>query len=121
MAAAALLLTVLSAVALGAKAEHHSVLPFDGATATTVEGVVSRVLWQNPHTLIAIELTGGEAWTVESEGSTILSRLGWSKDSIKSGDRVTVIGARAKDGRRLMRCKSITIGERTLPCFGSPS
>jgi hypothetical protein len=120
MAAAALLLAALSAIALSAKAEHHSVLPFDGTTPVMLEGTVVSVLWQNPHTMIAVDADNGR-WTIESEGSTALQRLGWSRDALKAGDTVRVIGARAKDGRRLMRCTTITTGGRELRCFGSPS
>jgi hypothetical protein len=117
MATAALVLTLL----------HHSVLPFDAVTATTIEGTVARVLWQNPHTLIAVDV-GRNRWTIESEGALVLQRLGWTSDSLKAGDTVIITGARAKDGRRLMRCKTVTLrlgsgpalGDRQLPCF-SPS
>jgi hypothetical protein len=110
MAAAALLLMLA----------HHSVLPFDGATATTVQGTVVRVLWQNPHTRIAID-AGEHRWTIEAEGSSILTRLGWTPASLTTGLAITATGARAKDGRRLMRCTTIRIGDRQLPCFPSPS
>jgi hypothetical protein len=96
---------------------HHSVLPFDGTTATTIEGTVARVLWQNPHTLIAMDVDSAR-WTIESEGPIVLQRLGWTEGLIKVGDRIVVIGARAKDGRRLMRCKAITVADgREVPCF----
>jgi len=119
-ALAGAILTLAGAIALtDARAieAHHSVLPFDGVTKTTIEGTVARVLWQNPHTLIAVDV-GEHRWTIESEGSTILQRLGWTAESITVGDAVTATGARAKDGRRLMRCTTITIGNRQLPCFG---
>src|SRR5688572_21370207 len=106
--------------AMGAIGAHHSVLPFDGVTRTTIEGTVARVLWQNPHTLIAVEV-GQHRWTIESEGASILQRLGWTAESLKIGDAVTVTGARARDGRRLMRCQTIKTRDRELPCFGSPS
>jgi hypothetical protein len=102
---------------VGAMAGHHSVLPFDGATPTTVEGTVVSLLWQNPHTMIAVDVDSVR-WTIESEGATQLRRLGWTEHVIKAGDRITVLGARAKDGRRLMRCKAITLTDgRELPCF----
>ncbi len=102
----------------GALQAHHSVLPFDGATPTTLEGTVVRVLWQNPHTLMAIDV-GRERWTIEVDGGAILERIGWTRDVVKAGDKVRVIGARARDGRRLVRCQSVTTQDRrTLTCFG---
>jgi hypothetical protein len=111
VAAVATLLIALAAA-------HHSVLPFDGATPTTVDGTVTGVLWQNPHTLIALDVEG-ERWTIESDGAGILERLGWTKSMLTVGDRLVVVGARAKDGRRLLRCQSVTTQDRKkLTCFG---
>ena len=111
MAAVAALLIALAAA-------HHSVLPFDGSTPTTVEGTVTAVLWQNPHTLIALDVER-ERWTIESDGAGVLERLGWTRSTIRMGDRIVVVGARAKDGRRLLRCQSVmTQDRRKLTCFG---
>ncbi len=111
MAAAAALLIALAAA-------HHSVLPFDGATATTLDGTVVGVLWQNPHTLIALDVDG-QRWTIESDAVRTLERHGWARSMITVGDRVVVIGAPAKDGRRRLRCQSVTTQDRRkLTCFG---
>lgn len=115
----AIVLPLAGAVgATSAVSAHHSVLPFDGSTPTTLDGTVVTVLWQNPHTMMAVAV-GGARWTIESDGSAILERLGWSRAAIKTGDKVRVVGARAKDGRRLLRCQSVTTADgRTLTCFG---
>jgi hypothetical protein len=39
-----------------------------------------------------------EHWTIELESPGHLRRLGWTKDTVKPGDRITVTGGRAKDG-----------------------
>jgi hypothetical protein len=101
---------------------HHSVLPYDGGTPTSVEGTVTAVLWQNPHALIRLEVRAAsgelERWTVESEGSTELTRLGWTRDAVTVGSRVLVIGARARDGRHMLRCRTMTLpDDRVLACF----
>jgi hypothetical protein len=102
---------------VGAIGAHHSVLPFDGATPTIVEGTVVSLLWQNPHTMITVAVDSAR-WTIESEGATVLQRLGWTDRLIRAGDRITVTGARAKDGRRLMRCRTVTLADgRECPCF----
>jgi hypothetical protein len=110
-------MAVLVVGAMGAMGAHHSVLPFDGANATTIQGTVVRVLWQNPHTLITVDVESMR-WTIESEASVVLQRLGWTEKLITTGDRITITGARAKDGRRSMRCKTITLPDgREVPCF----
>jgi hypothetical protein len=114
--------TVAALVSAAPLSAHHSVLPFDNARGTTIAGVVTRVLWQNPHALlvVAVEAAGGAVtqWLVESESPHALAPLGWTADSIAAGDRVTVLGAAAKDGSPALRCKQVTLADgQVLPCF----
>ena len=118
--AAALALAGL--VVAAAAHAHHSVLPFDNERGTTLGGVVARVLWQNPHVLLSLDVVAPNgapsAWTVESESPGVLETLGWARDSVAAGTRVTVLGAAAKDGSRTLRCKEIALADgRTLQCF----
>jgi hypothetical protein len=100
---------------------HHSVLAYDGTTATTITGTVVKVLWQNPHAYIDLDVTADGTrvrWIVENEGPVALERLGWTKQTLRAGDSVTVTGARARDGAARMRCASVTLADaRRLPCF----
>jgi hypothetical protein len=101
---------------------HHSVLPYDGTTPTTLDGTITAVLWQNPHALIRLDVRTEsgvmERWTIESEGSSELTRLGWTIEALKVGTRVRTIGARARDGRQMLRCRTVTLPDgRTLACF----
>jgi hypothetical protein len=112
------LATVPVAAALG----HHSVLPFDGTRGTTIAGTVTHFLWQNPHTLIALDVArpdgAVERWMIEGESPRILERLGWTDRSLEVGAHVSVEGAAAKDGSLIMRCRTIELGDgRRLPCF----
>jgi hypothetical protein len=98
------------------------VLPFDGRHGTVITGTVTRFFWQNPHTLIALEVARPnnaiEHWTIESESPRILERLGWNDGSLEVGAQVTVEGAAAKDGSLIMRCRAIELTNGTrLPCF----
>jgi hypothetical protein len=61
---------------------------------------VTRFDWKNPHTQLSLNVAAEsetEHWSIEMESPVILARLGWTKDSLKPGDRVTVVGSRAKD------------------------
>ncbi|HET7130847.1 MAG TPA: DUF6152 family protein [Gammaproteobacteria bacterium] len=101
---------------------HHSVLPFDNAHGTTLRGVVARVVWQNPHVLLVLDVAAADGtltrWTVESESPNVLARLGWSQNAVDAGSRVAVLGAAAKDGSRALRCREVALDDgRLLPCF----
>ena len=115
-----LLLILLASVTLRA---HHSVLAYDGSSATTLAGTVVKVLWQNPHAYIDLDVmvSGSRTrWIVESEGPVALERLGWTASTLKPGDVITVVGARARDGSARIRCATVvTLAVQQLPCFGS--
>jgi uncharacterized protein DUF6152 len=102
---------------------HHSVLAYDGSAPATITGTVVKVLWQNPHSYINLDVaTSGTRtrWIVENEGPVALERLGWTRSTVKPGDVVTVIGAPARDGSARMRCATVTVASaRRLPCFPS--
>lgn len=101
---------------------HHSVLPFDGARGTEIGGVVTRIRWRNPHVMIELDVPGGAGaavhWLIESESPIVLTRLDWTPESIAVGDRLTIVGAPAKDGSPSMRCRHVTLADgRKLDCF----
>ena len=101
---------------------HHSTLAFDGSQPTVISGVVATFNWRYPHTSIVLDVSdsGGTVtrWTVESESLQMLTRLGWTKSSIKPGERIRVIGARARNGAPAMRCRTIDLSDgRSLSCF----
>jgi hypothetical protein len=86
-----------------------------------VTGVVTRVLWQNPHAYVSLDARGDrgtEHWTIESEAPVVLERLGWKKDLLAVGDVIRTTGARARDRRPLLRCAFVELADgRRLPCF----
>ena len=107
---------------------HHSTLAFDGTQPTVISGIVATFNWSYPHTSIVLDVSdsGGPGgpreiitrWTIESESLQLLSRLGWTKSSIRPGDRIRVTGARARDGAPAMRCRTIDLPDgKSLSCF----
>ncbi len=88
-------------LAAGPASAHHSIATYDLVHGTILGGVVTRFAWENPHVHISLDVTGEDAiehWTVELESPAILRRLGWDKDTLKPGDRISVTGGRAKNG-----------------------
>lgn len=113
---------IVLAASAGTLLAHHSVLPYDGSTATTLTGTVVKVLWQNPHAYIDLDVVASgmhARWIVESEGPVALERLGWTKSTLTPGDAITVVGARARDGSARLRCATVALANsRQLSCFG---
>jgi len=75
---------------------HHSTAEFDLTRSVTITGVVTKFTWANPHSYIELDVDG-EHWRLEVEALNLLRRYGWTKDSLKSGDKISCIGAPAKD------------------------
>lgn len=113
--------TSLAGMAIASSA-HHSVVGFDNENGTLLSGTVVAIHFANPHTYVSLEVvsdSGGlESWSIESEGKVVLKRLGWHEDTIGVGDRLSVVGGRAKDGSTSMRCTFVfSEAEKPLPCF----
>ena len=93
---------------------HHSFqAQYDSKQQTTVTGTVTKVLWQNPHVRVNLEVkndTGGAAtWELELDSPNMLLSQGWKLDSIKTGNQITANGARARNGSNALRAKTITL------------
>lgn len=93
-----------SAAALGATPAlaHHSFSMFDNNKDMTLEGTVKEYQWTNPHVWIQLVVKDADnkdaEWPIEGGSAAILQRQGWSRNSLKPGDRVVVVVHPRKDG-----------------------
>ena len=80
---------------------HHSRSNFDLETVIEIEGVVTEYSWKNPHSYTRMDVVNenGETvnWLVELQSTPMLTRLGWSEDSLQVGDRITAVGNPDRD------------------------
>jgi hypothetical protein len=87
---------LLLASASIAGAHHSFSAVYDDKRTIAVTGVVTEFRFVNPHALMAMEVTDDAGkvvkWTVEFAGRLNLSEVGWTADSIKRGERITVTG-----------------------------
>jgi hypothetical protein len=94
---------------------HHSFAMFDPSKPMTFEGTVRTLQWTAPHAILWIQAgqVGKYApglWSLEfptSPGN--LSKMGWSRTSLKPGDKVVVDINPIRDGRRSGQFKKVTI------------
>jgi hypothetical protein len=81
---------------------HHSFAMFDFSKEITVVGEVKEFLWRNPHMHILMNVSDGKGGIVEYdiEGGTPnnLRRNGWSADTLKPGDKISVVMRPLKNG-----------------------
>jgi hypothetical protein len=88
-------LTLLSLA--GVSRAHHSFpAVYDAKTRKTITGVVTQMLYQNPHARFYLRVKnddGGEdIWELETQNTSFLRRGGWLPDSVQPGDKLTVEG-----------------------------
>jgi hypothetical protein len=79
----------------------------------TLKGIVNNIEWTNPHLFIYLDVKDNngntEQWRVEGNSPNMLTRVGWRKEMIKAGDQITVDGAAAKNGTKVLRLISLTL------------
>jgi hypothetical protein len=109
-----LLFAAMTALAAQPTAAHHSfAAEFDANAPIELTGTVTKVEWANPHTYFYMDVTTPkgevEGWALEMGSPNGLMRRGWTRDTMKIGDVVTVSGSRAKDGSFKGNARSVTL------------
>ena len=92
---------------------HHGTAAYDLSKTATVKGKVTKFSFINPHCQVYFDVVNdkgvAEPWQAELTSPNHLMRSGWTKDTLKPGDDVTITGYRTKDGTN-----SIWIGKISL-------
>ena len=90
-------------VASSAIAHHSFDAEYDSKKPFTITGFVTKVDWVNPHAFVFIDVKDGSSvknYRIEMGPPYALVRGGWKRETLKVGDKVTVVNAAAaKDGR----------------------
>ena len=115
-------LALIMAAVTGAQA-HHSSAMYDQQKTLTLRGGVTHVRWTSPHVNVSVLADPGRgqaavAWVLEATSPGNLLRAGWTRTSIKIGDRVSVIVAPLRDGTHGGWCRGVTLLEsgKVLEC-----
>lgn len=116
------MIAVLAAAPVDA---HHSfAAEFDYDLTGTIEGEVVEVLYVNPHARYFVSVVGEdgqeEIWDTQTRSISALTRVGWTRDLIKVGDRVVLEGNFGRDGARKLWIREIRTpaGEVIRPAEG---
>jgi hypothetical protein len=88
--------------ALSPASAHHSFAMFDRSKQVTLKGVVRQFQWSNPHVFVELAVqdgaNNGENWSIEGASPNMLFRQGWSVNTFKPGDQVTIVINPLRDG-----------------------
>ena len=106
------LFALLAGVVMPALA-HHSFAMFDMSKSVTLEGTIKQFDWTNPHTFVWVNVVNGkgetQTWGIEGQSPNFLGRRGWSKNTVRPGDKVSVVISPLKDGRTGGMFRSMTL------------
>jgi hypothetical protein len=113
-------------LATGSAIAHHSfAAEFDANRALTLKGVVTKVEWQNPHTYFYLDVSGADGkvvnWGMEMGSPNGLMRQGWTRNTLKIGDSVTVEGSQAKDGMNVGNARVVVLDATGQRLFAATS
>jgi Family of unknown function (DUF6152) len=99
---------------------HHGAAQFDVGKKVTVKGTVVEWFWANPHCFLRFDAAGDDGqvvhWAVETQSGPNILPQGFSKQTFKVGDQVTVTLEPVKNGRPLGRLLRVVLADgSTLP------
>jgi hypothetical protein len=103
---------------------HHSNSAFDPEKVVVLTGTVTQWKWVNPHVWIFLSVDDGKGgkveWQIEGRPPGILARAGWSKNTFKPGDKITVDFSPARDGSHTGLTTRVTLADGTVLSQASP-
>jgi uncharacterized protein DUF6152 len=117
-----MILCGLIAAAIPVLGHHSFAAQYDRSKQKMLNGPVTKIDWINPHARFFIDMTeNGKVtnWEVELGPPAILMRSGWTRNSIKIGQVVTVNGSLAKDGSSMLNASTVTLADGKRVFAGS--
>ena len=104
---------------------HHGASAFDTEKRLTLKGTVTEWFWANPHCFLKFDVQGSDGttvhWVAETSNPPDMINMGWSKQSFKPGDQVTVTVEPVKNGRPVGRVMEVALPDgKTLHATGKP-
>jgi hypothetical protein len=94
---------------------HHSfATEFDADKPITLQGIVTKIEWTNPHVWFYVNVKDAATgrvtnWGAEMGAAHQLQRRGWRRDTLKIGEEVTVSGSLARNGSKRLNARVVTL------------
>jgi len=94
-----------------ASAHHSFSSEYDASKPVTLNGVVTKVEWMNPHVYFYVNVKDDTGkvnnWALEMGAPSGLQRQGWTRNTLQVGDIVKVEGSAARNGTKLANARNV--------------
>jgi uncharacterized protein DUF6152 len=114
---------LIAAAAPTLSAHHSFAAEFDASKPVTLKGTVTKIEWANPHIWVYLEVKDDsgtvQPWQCEGGPPNTLTRNGWSVNSLKPSDQVTIEGVLAKDGSKTCNARMVKLPDGRSVFAGS--
>lgn len=98
-------------------AHHNAASHYLIDQTVTVHGVVTEFRLINPHARVYFDVEADDGttqhWLGEGNASSLLKRRGWTRDTLKPGDVITISGSPARDGGNKIDWQLIVLEDGT--------
>jgi len=97
---------------------HHGAAAYDTSKKITLKATVTEWFWANPHCFLKFDAKDDKGnvvhWVAETSNPSDMVNLGWSKDTFKPGDEVTVTVEPVKNGLQIGRVMQVVLANGQL-------
>lgn len=119
---------LLLVASTGTTQAHHTYAMFDRSKTRTLSGTVAKLEWTNPHVFLWLYVPSVtnpgkyDLYALENGSPNAISKIGWSKQSLQPGDKVTIEYWPLRDGRKGGHLSKATLADgQVLGAVGGPS
>jgi Family of unknown function (DUF6152) len=92
---------------------HHSNASQDRDHQSKLKGTLVEFKWTNPHIQIVFDVKGPsgaiQRWIGEGPSPNQMIENGWTKETLKPGDRISIVGNPSKTGSPVVRLRWVTL------------
>lgn len=101
---------------------HHGGAAYDQMETVSVQGTMTELQFANPHVLLFFDVANAkgetEHWSGWLTAPTKLARAGWTKNTLKAGDKIVVTGRPHKAGQKVVQIRKLVGPDgKELPLF----
>ena len=103
---------------------HHSFsAEFDANKPITLHGTITKLEWINPHSWLHVNVKNDDGttteWMVEGATPNTLLRRGFTRDTVKAGTEITIVGYQAKSGAHRANGRDLILADGSHLFMGS--